>query len=694
VSYAISYNLDGGTVVIANPTSYDVTSATIRLNNPTREGYTFTGWTGTGLESPDAFTIIEKGSTGNREYTANWSKDSYRLELIAGTGVATVVGAGMKEYNSIVTATCTMLAGYDFDSWTGDFATDTFNMPASYVIMTANARPISYSIAYTLNDGTVATPNPTSYDVTSATIRLNNPTREGCIFTGWTGTGLAAPDAFAIIDKGSIGNREYTANFMPISYSIAYTLNDGTVTTPNPTSYDVTSSTITLNNPTKTGYTFVGWSGTDIDGIASDVTIISGSTGDREYTANWTINSYQLDLIAGTGITSVTGNGTYEYNSSVTATCTIETGYEFDSWTGDLTTDTFNMPASNVTMTANARPISYNIKYDLDGGTLATPNPTTYDITSATITLNNPTKENFYFSGWRSSGNVAEPASSTLSIVKGSTGNRRFYAVWVEIKSFTLPNDVELVMHEMPSGGLYMGSPQDEVGHQLNENQHLVRLLEPFYMGKFEVTQDQYYAIMGTNPSYFNEGSSASERPVTSANYPVASVSWNNIMTASTGFIDKINTQLADQLPTGYKFDLPTEAQWEYSCRANTITSLNSGKNIERASGYCKNLEEVGWYSSNSSEGKTHDVGGKSPNLWGLYDMHGNVGEWCKDWFGDYPTTTVNDPVGPNSGSERVYRGGDISSDPRFCRSAYRTKLFPNAMSRKIGFRLVLVQSE
>ena len=700
VSYSISYNLNGGTVVTANPTSYDVTSATIRLNNPTREGYTFTGWTATGLESPDAFAIIEKGSTGNREYTANWSINSYRLELIAGTGVATVVGAGMKEYNSSVTATCTMLAGYDFDSWTGDFTTETFNMPASYAIMTANARPINYSIAYTLNDGTVAMPNPTSYDVTSATIKLNNPTREGCIFTGWTGTGLATPDAFAFIEKGSTGNREYTANFMPISYSIAYTLNDGTVATPNPTSYDVTSSTITLNNPTKTGYTFKGWSGTGLTGDENKtVTITQGSTGTREYTANWTINSYQLDLIAGTGIASVTGSGTYEYNSSVTATCTIKAGYESVYWTGDFATDTFIMPASNVTMTANAKPIVYNITYaNIDGATFTTPNPTTYDITSATITLNNPTKDNFYFAGWRSTGNVSVPTSSTISIVQGSTGNKRFTAVWLEIKTFNLPNGVELVMHEIPSGAFHMGSPDSELGHIRNEYQHTVGFRESFYMGIFEVTQDQYYAIMGTNPSYFNEGSSASESPVTSANYPVDSVSWNNIMTASTGFIDKINTQLAGQLPTGYKFDLPTEAQWEYACRALNTTSLNSGKNITTTSGTCSNLTEVGWYAAISSN-KTHAVGEKLPNIWGLYDMHGNVSEWCKDWFDENYYTTFDglcfDPQGPDSGSNRVCRGGNYGDTPKFCRSAYRCYSFSTASkSFKVGFRLVLVPSE
>ena len=114
------------------------------------------------------------------------------------------------------------------------------------------------------------------------------------------------------------------------------------------------------------------------------------------------------------------------------------------------------------------------------------------------------------------------------------------------------------------------------------------------------------------------------------------------------------------KLPEGYEFTLPTEAQWEYACRAGTTTALNSGKNLSNEE-KCPEMDEVGWYDGNSDE-MTHPVGQKKPNAWGLYDMHGNVWEWCLDWKGDYPETTVVDPTGPDTGMSRVLRSGSWGS--------------------------------
>ena len=155
----------------------------------------------------------------------------------------------------------------------------------------------------------------------------------------------------------------------------------------------------------------------------------------------------------------------------------------------------------------------------------------------------------------------------------------------------------------------------------------------------------------------------------------------------------------AGRLPEGYEYTLPTEAQWEYACRAGTTTALNSGKNLSDKE-KCPEMEEVGWYGFNSgyydsdgnttSNGKTFPVGQKQPNAWGLYDMHGNVYEWCLDWFGDYPTSSVTDPKGPSTGSYRVLRGGSCCHYANYCRSARRDYYYPGSNFSNGGFRVAL----
>ena len=773
VAYNITYELNGGILAESNPEGYNTASETFILNEPTKEGYTFLGWTGSNGDVPQKPLAVVQGSTSDLSFVANWSINSYNLTINKGTGINTVSGDGLHEYNSVVNATCTMLAGYEFDSWSGDFNTESFNMPADNATMTANARPISYSIICNLDGGTAD--NPTSYDVTSATINLTNPTKNGYTFTGWSGTGLTGDDNMTVsIPNGSHEAKEYTAHWSLVSYTITCNIGDGTLGTANPATYDVTSSTITLNNPTanQMGYEFIGWTGSNGDTPQTTVTIPQGSTENKTYTANYTLVSYSItcNLDGGTAnnpisydvtsatinITNPTKNGytftgwsgtgltgddnmavsipngsheAKEYTAhwslvSYTITCNIgdgtlgtanpatydvtsatitlnnptanQMGYEFIGWTGsngDTPQTTVTIPSGsygNKTFTANYELAVYTITYDLADGTLpeGITNPSTYDITSATITLNNPTKDGIYFMGWTSDDFFG--ASMSVTIPQGSTGNKTYTANWGEILTFNLPNGVSLVMHKIPAGTFIMGSPTDEVGHSSNETQHQVTLTKAFYIGRFEVTQDQYFAVMGTNPSNFKEGAAANVRPTTSANYPVERV---NCTTART-FCASLTTYLTGHMPTGFSsFDLPTEAQWEYACRAGTITSLNNNKNLINAFEFDSNLDEVAWYKQNwgQSNSKTHTVGEKLPNAWGLYDMHGNVWEWCLDWFGNYPTTAVENPVGPDGGSYRVWRGGSWNYNPNNCRSAFRIYNTPSSNNNYLGFRLVLV---
>ncbi len=224
-------------------------------------------------------------------------------------------------------------------------------------------------------------------------------------------------------------------------------------------------------------------------------------------------------------------------------------------------------------------------------------------------------------------------------------------------------------------GTFTMGSPIDELGRRSREPQYEVTLTKGFWLGKYEVTQAQYEAVMKNNPSSHK-----------GANLPVENVNWNNAVNFCAKLTDREHS--AGRLPQGYKYTLPTEAQWEYACRAETTTALNNGKNLSNTTS-CPEMDEVGWYAGNASS--TYPVGWKKPNTWGFYDMHGNVWEWCLDWYGDYPTSSVTDPKGAGTGSYRVYRGGSWRYSADYCRSAHRDFDYAGESNNSNGFRVALV---
>ena len=244
--------------------------------------------------------------------------------------------------------------------------------------------------------------------------------------------------------------------------------------------------------------------------------------------------------------------------------------------------------------------------------------------------------------------------------------------------------DINLELIKCPAGSFMMGTPYDEVGScetssiYRYETYHPVKISKFFYIGKYEVTQSQYEKIMGNNPSKFKD-----------TQMPVGYISWKDAKT----FCDTLNTKYSNQLPEGYRFDLPTEAQWEYACRAGTTTSLNNGTNIKDTSSKSSNLDEIGWYDGNSND-STQKVGQKKPNAWGIYDMHGNVQEWCRDTGGDmFPETEEIDPFFCEEGSTfHVYRGGSYSDYPYSCLSANHNSTCNKGEGR--GFRVAIVSDE
>ena len=231
--------------------------------------------------------------------------------------------------------------------------------------------------------------------------------------------------------------------------------------------------------------------------------------------------------------------------------------------------------------------------------------------------------------------------------------------------------ELDLEMMPIPAGKFVMGSPSDEKNRGKHEGpQTTVTITKPFWLGKTEVTQSQWKAVMGNSPSRRNGD-----------DLPVESVSWND----AVAFCEKLNEMKRDTLPAGYHYTLPTEVQWEYACRAGTTTRFYYGDTPFSS----LELEKYAWHDDNSSD-KTHTVGEKLPNDWGLYDMHGNVHEWCLDWYDDYAGGSVSDPQGPQSGTDRVFRGGSWSHVTWFCRSAHRGWFAPDSKRDFLGFRVAL----
>jgi formylglycine-generating enzyme required for sulfatase activity len=238
-----------------------------------------------------------------------------------------------------------------------------------------------------------------------------------------------------------------------------------------------------------------------------------------------------------------------------------------------------------------------------------------------------------------------------------------------ELPSIT--NTIGMTFKQIPAGTFTMGSPESEADREDDEAQHPVTISKPFYMQTTEVTQGQWKEVMGTEP--WKGEQCVKEGPNNAATY----VSWND----AVAYCKKLSEKESKT------YRLPTEAEWEYACRAGTELIWNFGDDE-------KILGDYAWYDKNAwdiGEEYAHQVGLKKPNAFGLYDMHGNVYEWCHDYFGVYyyGQSREQDPTGPTSGSSRVLRGGSWSYDSRGTRSAVRFRHVAEYRFNNVGFRLV-----
>ncbi len=221
----------------------------------------------------------------------------------------------------------------------------------------------------------------------------------------------------------------------------------------------------------------------------------------------------------------------------------------------------------------------------------------------------------------------------------------------------------------VPAGKFTRGSPATEAGRHADETAREAEVAKPFYLGAHEVTQEQYEKVTGANPSHFAPKGDKADKVAgaDTKRFPAEGVSWD----AAVAFCARL-TELPEEKAAGRKYRLPTEAEWEYACRAGAATAYHSGDDP-------KPLGDHAWFSGNS-EGRPHEVGSKKPNAWGLYDLHGNVREWCADWYDE------------SARSGRVLRGGGWVFKAADCRSAARGRRDPGYRDDTIGFRVVLVE--
>ncbi|MBR6733506.1 MAG: InlB B-repeat-containing protein [Kiritimatiellae bacterium] len=382
------------------------------------------------------------------------------------------------------------------------------------------------------------------------------------------------------------------------------------------------------------------------------------------------IGAYEYSASIDTNFTVHVENGTggaiyYEGDTVTVAAEDRSPRYAFTRWTGDVSvlanansmTNTFTMPTRNLSFAAEYDDLQSYLVIDLSGG----PNAASY------------------------------PVSNLTDIPSGG---------WTDEYKTT-----KLVLRRIDPGTFTMGSPTGEAGRaDSDEAPHQVTLTHPYYIGVFELTQRQWELVMGNRPSGFSN-------TVCYATRPVENISYNDIRGADLGkcwpqmnTVDETSFMGKLRAKTGRLFDLPTEAQWEYACRAGTTTALNSGKNLSAAYGVDANMAEVGRYYYNSGrydnsydyngssdETGTAKVGSYLPNAWGLYDMHGNVVEACLDWYSAGYSNAVTDPVGSDTGTDRSERGGNWGNYSLHCRSGHKSPCgAPNQKGPSHGFRPVV----
>ena len=282
---------------------------------------------------------------------------------------------------------------------------------------TSQPQESTYNIKYYLDGGTNNNSNPDAYKPSDDTVSLKDAYKMGYTFAGWYKEHTFITQV-TTIEKGSRGHLELYAKFVPVMYTIEYNLDGGQLTRENPASYNVSSENITINNPTKEGYTFVGWKDEDTGSTVQFRRILKGTTGNKRYTAVWELTVYKITTLSSHGMVEVAGGA--NLGDNVTFNVEPNDGYEIDyiSINGErfsATKNSFVMPGQNVEIEIGYKLVTYTITYELDGGVNNADNPTTYDVETNDFDLLEPTKEGYTFVGWMSE--RMSPSKSSSSII-------------------------------------------------------------------------------------------------------------------------------------------------------------------------------------------------------------------------------------------------------------------------------------
>jgi uncharacterized repeat protein (TIGR02543 family) len=436
-AYALSISATNGSVTKTPEQASYTHGSSVQLTPQPNAGYFFVNWSGdlTGNANPASITM-----DASKNISAMFAPVSYSISYNLNGGT----NAANPSTYDITSPTITLAApskiGSVFGGWyvTSDFSgsptTTIAQGSTGNVVLHAKWAAKQYSITITALNGSVGcNPSAALYD-SNSTVQLTATAASGYSFTSWSGdlAGSVNPESI-IMDV----NKDISAAFTPVSYSISYNLNGG-VNANNPVSYDITTPSITLSVPSKTGFIFGGWFVTPDFSGSPTTTIAQGSTGNVVLHAKWTSKQYSISITASNGSVGCNPSAAlYDSNATVQLTATATTGYSFTSWGGDLTGNT--NPASvtmdcNKNITATFSPVSYSISYTLNGGT-NNGNPVTYDITTPTINLAAPSRVGYVFSGWYATSDFS--GSQVSTIAQGSTGDIVLFAKWVVI-SFNL----------------------------------------------------------------------------------------------------------------------------------------------------------------------------------------------------------------------------------------------------------------